>query len=169
MADYKKNARSVINSYLWNELKSNNILLETDYRPDGFTNTLVPIIPSQQVPEFNNLISDKPYLVYDYEVDGYSDDWWICYEHMLYRIIATEYSKIVEITEFMIDLFRRIDITGSEIQKYNPDKDIVKFYSVSIDAASSQTPFETEGGRTYATVEISYKYSRVVGDEGRFV
>lgn len=169
MANYKKNARSVINSFLWNELKEKGIMNASDYRPDNSTSLLVPIIPSQQVPEFNNLINDKTYIIYDYEVEGYSDDWWICHETMLYTIVSTEYSKIIEIMELMIDLFRRIDTTGMEVQEFNPDSDIVKFYSVSLESASSPIPFDNEGGRTSGMVQISYKYSRIVGADGRFL
>lgn len=168
MADYTKNARSIINGFLWQELKNANIMKQTDYRPDGFIGTVVPIIPSQQIPEFNNLLTDETYIIYDYEVQGYSDDWWICYETMLYTIVSPEYSKIVQVSEFMIDLFRRIDLSGLEVQEYNPNSDIVKFYTVELDAVSSPQPFDTEGGRSSGSVEISYKYSRVVGNNGRF-
>jgi hypothetical protein len=168
MADYKKNARTAINGYLWQEITSSGILVPSDYNPDGFTNTLIPIIPSQQVPEFNNLLPNRTYLVYDYEVDGYSDDWWVCHETMIYSIISPEYSKIVEVTEFIIDLFRRIDISGLEVQEYNQDKSILKFYSVSLESAASPAPSDLESGRASGTVEISYKYSRVVGNNGRF-
>ncbi len=169
MADYNKNARSVINNFLWKEITDAGILNHSDYRPDGSTTTLVPIIPSQQTPEFNNLIEDKTYIIYDYEVEGYSDDWWVCHETMLYTIVSTEYSKIVQIMEFMIDLFRRVDLSGLEIQEFNTESNLIKFYSSSIESASSPIPVESEGGRTSGMIQISYQYSRIVGDNGRFV
>lgn len=168
MTDYTQNARSVINGFLWDQLKENSILLENDYRPDGFTKHLIPIVPAQEVPEFNNLLPNKSYIIYDYEVEGYSDDWWVCHELMTYTIISSEYSKVSEIIEFMIDLFRRTDISGQEIQAFNPKNDLIKFYTVNLDSASSPAPFDMEGGRMMAVVEISYKYSRIVGDSGRF-
>lgn len=169
MADYTKNARSSINGYMWQEIVSAGILVPSDYNPDGFIETLVPIIPSQQVPEFNNLLPNRTYIVYDYEVDGYSDDWWMCYESMMYTIVSPEYSKIIEVSEFLVDLFRRFDISGMEVQNYNKNKDIVKFYSVSLESVSSPGPSDLESGRAAGIVEISYKYSRVVGNDGRFV
>ena len=63
-------------------LRKSTILEETQYRPDNFAKSLIPIIPSQEVPEFNNLIPDLPYIIYDYEVEGYGDQWWICEEIM---------------------------------------------------------------------------------------
>ena len=102
MADYKKNARAVINSFLWDELKNSEILDEDQYRPDNFTKSVIPIIPSQEVPEFNNLMPDLPYIVYDYEVEGYGDKWWICEEILTYTIISNKVSEVVEIMEFMV-------------------------------------------------------------------
>lgn len=169
MADYTENARTVINSFLWEELKSSGILDESNYRPDDkYTKAFMPIIPAQEVPEFNNLLPDQTYMVYDFEVEGYDDQWWICEETMLYSIISTSYSKIVEITEFMIDLFRRIDNSGQDVQLFNPKSNLIRFYSVSLSAANSPAPYETEGGRMIGSVQISYKYARILNSSGRF-
>ncbi len=168
MADYTLNARTVINSFLWDQLKEYEIFEEDQYRIDDFTKEVVPIIPTQQVPEFNNLIGDKPYIIYDYEVHGYDDNWWICEESMLFTIVATKISKISEIIEFMIDLFRRFDDSGKDVQIFNPSSDKIIFYSINLQDASSPAPFDMEGGRMAASVEISYKYSRVLSPSGRF-
>ena len=87
---------------------------------------------------------------------------------MLYSIISPNYGKILEITEFMIDLFRRIDDSGYDVQMFNPKRNVVKFYSVSLSSANSPAPFETEGGRMIGSVQISYKYSRILNGQGRF-
>lgn len=168
MTDYTQNARTVMNAFLWAELQSAGILNSQDYRPDGFTKSLIPIVPIQEVPEFNNLIPGKPYFLYDYEVEGYGDEWWICEEKMLYSIIGNDVSKISEITEFMIDLFRRLDDSGKDVQLFNPKDDIVKFYSVGLQSAAGPAPFNSEGGLMIGTVEISYKYSRILDGSGRF-
>lgn len=168
MADYTKNARQVINSFLWDELKSNNIFDENDYRPDGFVKTIVPIVPVQQLPEMNNLLPNKPYILYDYDVMNYGDMWWICEEKILYTIISTSVSEISKISEFIVDLFRRKDLSGKDLQTFNTESDILKFYSVCLDSVSSPEPFDSEGGIMAGTIEITYKYSREVGETGRF-
>lgn len=169
MTDYNKNARTIINKFLWDEISSSGILDPEDYRPDGFTKTVIPIFPAQQIPETNNLLGDLSYIIYDYSIDSYSDQWWICEETMLYTIVSTSISKISEISEFMVDLFRRKDISGKEVQSFNTEKNLVKFYSVCLESVSSPEPFDSEGGRMAGTVEITYKYSRIVDSEGRFV
>lgn len=168
MANYNKTARSIINSFLWQELKSNSILNENDYRPDGFTKSIVPIIPVQQLPELNNLLGDATYIIYDYEIMNYGEMWWICEERMLYTIVSTSISEISKISEFMVDLFRRKDLSGKELQSYNTETSILKFYSACLESVSSPEPFDSEGGRLAGSVEISYKYSRDVNSEGRF-
>lgn len=169
MADYNKNARTIINKFLWDEITNSGILNAEDYRPDGFTKTMIPIIPSQQIPETNNLIGNLPYIIYDYEVSSYDDTWWICEETMIYTIVAISVAKISEISEFMIDLFRRKDISGKELQSFNPENETIKFYTISLDSVSSPEPFDTEGGRMSGTVEINYKYSRLLDPSGRFI
>lgn len=169
MADYTKNARSLINSFLWSELKSNLILDENDYYPDGFTKSIVPIVPIQQIPEMNNLISNKPYIVYDYDVMNYGDMWWVCEERMIYTVISDSVSEVSQISEFLVDLFRRKDLSGKDMQAYNTDPDIVKFYSICLESVSSPEPFDLESGRMAGTVEITYKYSREVDADGRYV
>lgn len=168
MADYKKNARAVINSFLWDELKNSEILDEDQYRPDNFTKSVIPIIPSQEVPEFNNLMPDLPYIVYDYEVEGYGDKWWICEEILTYTIISNKVSEVVEIMEFMVDLFRRVDESGKDLQNFNPSDNLLIFYTTELESASGPAPIELEGGRAAGVVEISYKYSRYLEPNGRF-
>lgn len=169
MTDYKVNARSVINAFLWEELKNSGILKEDQYRPDNFTKSIVPIVPSQEIPELNNLIPDLPHIIYDYEVSGYGDEWWICEERMLYTVIANTVSEVSEIIELIIDLFRRVDDSGKEVQLFNPKSNTIKFYTISLDNASGPGIADLEGGRIAGSVEISYKYSRYLDSSGRFV
>lgn len=169
MTDYNKNARTIINKFLWDTIIDAGILNAEDYRPDGFTKSIIPIIPAQQIPETNNLIGDLPYIIYDYEIESYGEQWWICEERMLYTIVSTSVSKISEISEFMVDLFRRKDLSGKDIQLFNTEKNIVQFYSACLESVSSPEPFDTEGGRMAGTVEITYKYSRFLDSSGRFI
>jgi hypothetical protein len=169
MTIYKENARSIINSFLWEEIKESGVLDENDYRPDNFTKTLIPIIPAQEIPEFNNLLPDQTYIIYDYEINDYMDKWWICEEYMTYSIVGTKFGKVMEIIELMVDLFRRKDLSGKDLQSFNTNQDKIKFYSACLDSVTSPTPAETEGGRIIGVVQITYKYSREVNSNGRFI
>ena len=74
-----------INKYVWGQLKNNNILSENDYYVDELQTVLTPIVPAQQIPEFNNLLPGQTYLIYDYEEKPTMENWWIS------EVIATYY------------------------------------------------------------------------------
>lgn len=168
--DYTKTASEIIRNFLWSELKTYNLLNPNDYIADGFDIPLVPIIPAQQVPEFNNLIGDNPYIVYDVQVDSYEpDQWWTCQENIMFSIISTDYMKIVSITNAIIDIFRRMDDSAKTINTWQQYPLLFKFYNFSINSASYPTPFTEEGGRQIGQIEVVYRYSRDLDANGRFV
>ena len=167
--NYKDTAISKIRNFLWQEIMDNNLLDQHDYLADGIKELLVPIIPAQQVPEFNNLISGKPYIVYDFDIVGYGEEFWICEENILFSIFSTSYQKVVELTNFMIDLFRRMDETAKDVNGNMLSSDIFKFFYFTINAASSPTPIKEEGGNFMGQVDITYKYSRHLDSNKRYL
>lgn len=167
MTNYADSAISKIRDFLWSNLVNDEILNPNDYIADGFLKPIVPIIPTQQVPELNNLIGNQTYIVYDFDISSYSDQWWICEETALFSIISNDFSKIIEIINYMVDLFRRLDDVGKEINAALPNGTKFKFYYVSLDSATSPSPYMEEGGRQIGQVGIRYEYSRLLTN-GRF-
>jgi len=168
MTNYKDTAVSKIRSYIWESLVNEGILLERDYIADTFIEPLIPIIPTQQVPEFNNLLGGKTYIVYDFDVLQYYDQWWICEENLILSVVSNDYSKIIEITQYLIDLFRRNDESAHDINTWQDPTSKFRFYTFMLKSVSSPTPVNEEGGRQMGTVEISYKYSRNLDSNKRF-
>jgi hypothetical protein len=168
MTNYADSAISKVRDFLWSNMVEDRILEPNDYIADGFSKLLVPIIPTQQVPEFNNLIGNKTYIVYDFDISSYTDQWWICEETALFSIISNDFSKILEITNYMVDLFRRLDDVGQEINKSLPSTTKFKFYYVSLESATSPSPYMEEGGRQIGQIGIKYEYSRLLNSNGRF-
>lgn len=168
MTDYKDTAFGAIRSFMWEKLQDYSILDSNDYIADGFIEPLIPIIPVQQVPEFNNLIGNSPYIVYSYDTMTYSDEWWICEEVITFNVVSNEFSKIVEISQFLVDLFRRMDSTAVDINGWQASTSKFKFFTFTLNSASSPAPYSEEGGRVMSQIEISYKYSRVLDSNGRF-
>lgn len=167
--NYNDTAQGRIRTFLWDELKANNILDENDYIADGFDIPLIPIIPVQQIPEFNNLIGDKPYLVYTFDNVSYSDTmWWVCHERLAFSIISADYGKIIQIMQFMTDLFRRLDESATDINNAQADSKF-KFFMFAVVSMTSPEPFEQEGGRQMAMIELDFKYSRELDSKGRFL
>lgn len=167
--NYADTAFSKVRGFLWDKLQVANILNPADYIATGFTDPLVPIIPVQQVPEFNNLIGDKPYLIYDYDINDYGDEWFVCEENLIFTIVSTSFEKIVEITQFMVDLFRRMDETANDINAWQDSTSKFKFFTFILSGASSPTPYEEEGGRQMGEIKITYRYSRHLDSSNRFL
>lgn len=170
MTNYADTAFGTIRLFLWDKLKEAGILSANDYIADGFIIPLVPIIPVQQVPEFNSLVGDKPYIIYDYDINSYDEQWWICEEKLVFTIVSSSFEKIVEITQFMVDLFRRMDESAKTLTEWQDlSTSKFKFFTFILSGAQSPTPYEEEGGRQMGEVSITYKYSRELDENNRFV
>ncbi len=169
MADYTKTAVGEVRDFLWTNLKEDNILNKNDYIADGFIVPLIPIIPTQQVPEFNNLMSGKPYIVYDFEISQYTEDYWICEENIIFSIVSPDYGKIVQIMNYLVDLFRRMDDTAKNVNAGLADDSKFQFYYFYINNAVSPEAAEEEGGNQIGYIDVTYKYSRQIGSNGRFL
>lgn len=169
MTAYEFPARTILNHALWENLTSYSVLNSADYVIPNITNPLIPIIPIQEVQEFNNLLPGKTYIVYDYEAFTQpSDDWFKTEEYIVYSIVSSSYNKIVEITELMVDLFRRYDDSGRDISELNYRPDLFKFYSSSVYGINSPAPYENESSLMSGEVSIMFCYSRILNSQGRF-
>ena len=74
-ANYKLDAMLELRKYLWKELHTRNIFDEDDYWSDNLNESIVPIIPVQQVAEMNQFLSGKKHIVYDKIGMSYEDNW----------------------------------------------------------------------------------------------
>lgn len=166
MADYSKIAFSTIRNFLWQKLQSEGILDEDDYWVDKMNIKLNPIIPSQQIPEFQNLLPGVPYIIYDIETLDYGSDFWICEEVATLTIVGDGFSKLYSITELIKDLFRRYDISAAEINDSRTDTTF-KFLKTHISGMLSPN-IGSEADNQTATVEITYCYTRDLGDGMRY-
>lgn len=176
MANYSINASSAIRNYLWDQLKSQNsdvnighkMFDEQEYDYQNTGNIWVPIFPSQQEPELDGFFQNKKHIIYNYVADGYEDNWLICRDSMLFTIYSSNYSEIVEIQEFMLDLFRRMDDSAKDVNNYLGQTSPFIFYSISLTDMLSPEPEVEKAGLMAGQVMIRYKYGRVVTKAGRF-
>lgn len=158
MADYNKIAFSNIRSYLWDNLKSEGILDENDYWVDRMNIKLNPIIPSQQIPEFQNLLPGVPYIIYDIESIMYDSEFWICEEVATLTLVGDGYGKLYSMLELIKDLLRRYDISAAEINNFNTDKTFI-FLKTYVSGMLSPN-IGSEADNQTATIEITYCYTR---------
>lgn len=167
--NYKLDAMFDIRKHLWDNLKNSNILDESDYYSDNIGENLIPIVPVQQLPEMNQFLSGKTHIVYDKVGLSYEDNWMICCEQILFKIYSTDFSEIVAIRNLMMDLYRRMDDSGRDINYSVPPSNKFKYYSIFVADISATEPSEEMAGFLSSDVILEVKYSRHVNSEGRFV
>lgn len=167
--DYKADAMLELRRYLWESLTTIGIFDENSYYSDNIGEPLVPIIPVQQQPEFNQFLSGKKHIVYDKVGMSYEDNWIICCEQILFTIYSTDVSEILEIRNFMTDLFRRMDESARDVNYWDGVSDKFKFYSIFISDISATTPSEELQGFLSADVILEVKYARISDVNGRFL
>jgi hypothetical protein len=168
MTNYNSQPSADIRKYIWDNIKKADILDENNYYADGIQDALLPIIPAQQVPEFNNLLPGKTYMIYDFEVKAVPVQWWMTDESFTITAISQNYEVLNQINSLLQDLFRRYDESAVDLNNYlSGDTDFI-YHHIMIDSIFSPEPFGTEGDYQMASVTFSYNYSRKTGADGRF-
>jgi hypothetical protein len=158
-----------IRKYLWEQFTTIGIFDEDDYYSDNLNSVVIPIIPVQQSPELNQFLSGKKHLVYDKVSSTYDTNWMICNEQLLFTIYSTDVSEINEIRNFMTDLFRRMDESARDINRWANVSDKFKFHSIYIADISATAPSEELQGFLSTDIVLDVKYSRITDSVGRFL
>jgi hypothetical protein len=169
-ADYTHVAAYDIRSFIWNQLQNAGILTAGNYTATGFTQPLVPIIPAQQVPEFNNLLPGKTYIIYDVAIKRGNVQWWVSQETMTFEITSRATSEIQTIINFLIDLFRRYDKSAIDVNFSLDPNSPFSFLWLNVESADPIQAFQNEGGFMTGMLTIHYAYTREVdGTTGKFL
>ena len=167
--NYKLDAMLELRKYLWSRLTALDIFDADEYYSDNIAETIIPIIPVQQLAEMNQFLSGKKHIVYDKIGQSYEENWMVCCEQILFTIYSTDISDINEIRNFMTDEFRRMDESARDINKWVNLSDKFKFFSIFIADISPTAPSEELQGFLSADVILEVKYARMLDAVGRFV
>jgi hypothetical protein len=167
--NFKLDATAELRHFLWSELVDYKIFDPDHYYSDNIGTPIVPIIPIQQSPEMNQFLSGKKHIVYDKIGMSYEDNWLICCEQILFTVYATDMSQINEIRNFMTDLFRRMDDSARDVNRFESLNDKFKFYSIFIADISPTAPSEELHGFLSTDIILEVKYSRITDSVGRFL
>ena len=159
-----------IKTFLWDQLVQYGLFDPNDYLADGFDSPLVPIIPSQQIPEFNNLLPGKTYIVYDYEVLPQHEQWWLTHEMLQLMVVSIRHDEINTILNFITDLFRRYDDSIKDIEARAAilSNDFMFKYT-TVARVFSPAPFKNEGGLMSGHIDVIVCYVRKLNPQGRFI
>lgn len=167
--NYKLDAMLELRKFLWSRLTTLNIFDADEYYSDNVGETIIPIVPVQQLAEMNQFLSGKKHIVYDKIGLSYEENWMVCCEQILFTLYSTDVSEINEIRNFMTDEFRRMDESARDINKWVNLSNKFKFFSIYISDISPTAPSEELQGFLSADVVLEVKYARMVDGVGRFV
>lgn len=168
--NYKLDAMLELRKYIWSKLQAAEIFDPEDYYSDNIAETLVPIIPVQQLSDMNQFLSGKTHIVYDKIGVSYDTLWLICNEQILFTVYSTDVSEINQIRNFMIDEFRRMDESARDVNLsagFNSEK--FKFHSVYVSDMSPTEPSEELQGFYSADIILEIQYSRSTDSSGRYL
>jgi len=168
MTNYNSQASADIRKYIWYSIKEADLLNENDYYVDNMADPLVPIVPAQQVPEFNNSLPGRTYMLYDFDLKQVPVQWWMSEESFTLTVISQNYEVINQITSLIQDLFRRYDESAVDLNIYLEGNTDFIYHHIMIDSVFSPEPFGTEGDYQVGSVVFSYNYSRKTDSKGRF-
>jgi hypothetical protein len=169
MTKWNFDAMYDIRQFIWTNLQDSEILDKDDYYSDDLGKSIIPILPVQQQPEMNQFLNNKTHIVYDKVGMSYEDNWAICCEQILFTIYDSDYAKINEIRNLIVDLFRRMDESAGDLNRYNGLSEKFKFHSIYIADISPTSPSEEIQGFLSADVVLEVKYSRILDGSGRYL
>lgn len=166
MTDYRTVGVHQINKWLWNKLKdfeyldfaSQTLVKAFDDYGTGKIE-LTPIIPSQQMPEFTNIPSGAPFIVYGYSRSTSARSWHMKAEKAAFTVYDNNEERLRAIHGYLYDLLNRLDTTAWEVNKYLGASSAYDFKFIQVSNATGPEPFTQEGGRQGATVSVSYEYT----------
>ena len=165
--NYKLDAMLEIRKFLWQELVLAGIFDPEQYALDG-GGTTNPILPVQQPADMNQLFNGKKHIIYDKINISYEDNWMVCNDQILFTVYSTQISDINEITNFMIDLFRRMDDSAKDLNGNLGISTVFKFFSTYIVDVSPTTPSKEMSGFYSSDIILQAKYARFV-ENGRYI
>ena len=165
--NYKIDAMFELRKFLWKELKSSGIFSPSDYYSDNLGREIVPLVPVQQSPEFDQFLNGKKHIVYDKIGLSYEENWLICCEKILFTIYSTDVTEIYEIRNLMVDLFRRMDDSAKDANMAKETNKLI-FHSIHVVETSPIDPSIELKGFMSTDVILEVKYSRTTDGTGRF-
>lgn len=164
--EYLGNAAIVdIRKYLISEIHKTDILNGVTY-PAKFGGK-IPVVPIQQLPETNNTLKTKPFIVYDLApMPNNRQEYWIKCEELTLYVYGSDYSQVLAIQDFLVDVFGRLDKSAQDLNEIDSRK--VSFLTCFLSGDNKVMPAQSEGGKYGATVSIEYDYTREIDGNGRF-
>jgi hypothetical protein len=143
----------LLRDYIWQVLKQNTDMKESDY--DG----KVPIVPLAEEPELTQY--SKPYIVYGYAEAPSIDLPDAEAGSMSFIVYSKNFRELSKIIKVISRTFARQDQSAYDVNRYTSTKPQfigLRFGYINVGFVEGGSPETTEGGRQSAGVNIRYEY-----------
>lgn len=159
-----------LNRYIWAKIEEAGILDKANY------GGLTPIIPTMEVAQFTqamdaqNGIKSFPYIVYNWNTNGYAQDWFQSSDQIIYLINATDGKKLRELILLILDHFKRYDESAQAVNDFiqgSALSDKYKAYhykSINIQSATGGSYASQENEPITAMITVKATYTTTDGD-----
>lgn len=163
MADYNFNAIHVLNKYIASRLATLSLIQSI--------NGLQPIFPSQEPPEVANTKSS--FITYSFSTVPSFDLYCESIDTIAYNISAATNSLALKLYNGLFDIIKGEDDLASAVNKYiyveytsSFAEEIYDFKNVRIISSTGPGPADEEGGRIYAQIVVSSRYTTLLDANG---
>lgn len=164
--DYNVSGVHQINKWLWHVLRNERAAEFAAYLTTGSRSYgLVPVIPSQQMPQFTDIAGGAPFMIYNYSIEG-GTQIWENRDQIGYVIYDDNEARLRRIHNYMVQLLKRMEWTAADINVYldsiatTEEPNEFDFKWVQVNSAAGPQPFESEGGRHGALIMATATYTR---------
>lgn len=151
--DAKYSPVYVLRNYVWDLIKVNTNLKESDY------GGLIPIVPVAEEPELTQF--SQPYIVYGYLLSGTAALPAIKKASMSFVVYSNNFGTLTKITNIIEEALGRTDESARDVNEYKskiPAYTGIRFGEIHVTLVEGGSPEDTEGGRQSAIVNISFTY-----------
>ena len=158
MVDTKKHPVYIINAFVWQVLKLNVGLKESDYG-ESTVSGRVPIVPSGQ--DAALVAINKPFLVYGYSEDSTPDVYAMRGGSVSYAVWSTSVGEVNNILNTIRSAMERRDESAAAVNRWstnNPSYLGIRFGDIAVGYLEGPAPEETEGGRHAGIITLRYQY-----------
>lgn len=159
MVATNKHPSYLLNKYVWEVLKVNHGLKETDYA-DTQVPSRVPIVPSGQ--DAALVAINKPFLVYGYSEETTPDVYAKRSGSLSYAVWSTSVGEINSILNTIRAAMERHDETAKDVNRYTTNlggTNIgIRFGDIYVGYLEGPSPEETDGGRQAGVITLRYQY-----------
>ena len=154
-------AANILRLYVWELLLAHGLLDKITVQTEAGAVNLLPVIPIEDEPKVAN--SGKTYIIYGYGENLAGDLNVVKNGAFSLRIVSDSTTEIGEITTTISRALDDEDVSAQNVNSWSNEYMNgvfvgIRFTTLNVSYVSSPEPPDTEGGRGYGIMNVSYRY-----------